>query len=351
MFSLEAVTLFSVAAFLLFLVQCLRLFDLVTDRSQGLWALIGQALLGMPSISVVMLYVCFGIALGRGLRGLQNRSELQIIHVSALTPSLRRAIIAFALCGALLLLLITHLVEPASKRSTTNWTASIAADLVSRSMVPGRFTDVFDGVSMSIQSRDHQGRITGFFADDRRDPQSERTYFAKSAIITRDEQGYILRMEDGAIQLLTDAGRFSEISFVRYDLVLDELAATVEEGQPLGETTSLEIIGRALSAGQLDAREFDALIRRSAEGVRVIVMCLFVGALAGFPTGRRTGWQIPIELTVLGAAFIERGLTTYAPIPKPFDAIGGSLVVLAIGLGVVLVRRGPPMRRKRRLTA
>ena len=36
----EAMALFAVAAFLLFLIQCLRLFDLVSDKGQGLLALV-----------------------------------------------------------------------------------------------------------------------------------------------------------------------------------------------------------------------------------------------------------------------------------------------------------------------
>ena len=46
----EAMALFAVAAFLLFLIQCLRLFDLVSDKGQNVLTLIGQALLTMPGL-------------------------------------------------------------------------------------------------------------------------------------------------------------------------------------------------------------------------------------------------------------------------------------------------------------
>src|SRR3954454_6331956 len=67
LFTSEAMALFAVAAFLLFLIQCLRLFDVVADKGQSLLTLIGQALLGMPSLGIVFLYVCLGIGLGRAL--------------------------------------------------------------------------------------------------------------------------------------------------------------------------------------------------------------------------------------------------------------------------------------------
>ena len=107
----------------------------------------------------------------------------------------------YALSGALVLLVLAHVVDPMSMRSSNEWSSSIAADLVSRAMVPHKFTDVVSDVSMVIGARDGEGNITDFFADDRRDPEQRRTYFAKSAIITQDEQGYVLRMRDGAMQI------------------------------------------------------------------------------------------------------------------------------------------------------
>ncbi len=146
LFSSEAAALFAVAAFLLFLIQCLRLFDVVSTRGQSLITLLGQAVLGMPSLGIVFLYVCLGIGLGRALRNLQDRSELQIIHVSDLVPSLLRAIGVYATGGMAILLVLAHIVDPVSIRSTNIWSASIAADLVSRSMIPHRFTSLGGGV-------------------------------------------------------------------------------------------------------------------------------------------------------------------------------------------------------------
>jgi lipopolysaccharide export system permease protein len=325
--------LFGVAAFLLFLIQCLRLFDIVSSRGQSLLTLIGQAMLGMPALGIVFLYVCIGIGLGRALRNLQDRSELQIIHVSALVPALLRAIGIYALGGALLLLLLTHIVDPLSIRSTNAWTASIAADLVSRSMIPHRFTEAVDGVSMVIGSRDAEGRITDFFADDTRGRDLRRTYFAKSAIITRDEQGFVLRMQDGAMQQMSAGKRFSEISFSRYDLALNQLTGDAEPEDSLDQTPSYALFGKELSD-----TEIRTLIRRSVEGLRVIAMCLFVAALVAFPTGKRRRVDVPIELTVLGAAFVERGLTTYLPLPAPYNLATGAIVLGLAGLVILLIR-------------
>ncbi|MBN9347181.1 MAG: LptF/LptG family permease, partial [Devosia sp.] len=272
LFSVEAMALFAVAAFLLFLIQCLRLFDLVSTRGQSVLTLLGQAALGMPSLGIVFLYVCLAIGLGRAQRGLQDRSELQIIHVSALVPALVRSVVVYALGGTVAVLFLAHIVDPASVRTTDDWSESIAADLVSRSMIPHRFTEIVGGVSMIIGSRDSQGQITDFFADDRRNPQSRRTYFAKSALITRDDQGFILRLSDGALQQFSDTKRLSEVSFARYDLALDELTGEAEATDPLARTSSIDIVGKALSGAGLDRAETRALVRRTVEGVRVFAL-------------------------------------------------------------------------------
>ena len=349
LFSVEAMALFAVAAFLLFLIQCLRLFDLVATRGQNLVTLLGQAALGMPSLGIVFLYVCLAIGLGRALRGLQDRSELQIIHVSALVPALVRAVLVYALGGTLLLLVLAHFVDPASTRTTNDWSESIAADLVSRSMIPHRFTEIVDGVSMIIGSRDSQGQITDFFADDKRNPQSRRTYFAKSALITRDEQGFVLRLSDGALQQFSATKRLSEVSFARYDLALDELTGEAEQGDSLARTSSLEIIGKALSGESLNRAENRALVRRTIEGLRVFALCVFVAALSMFPTGNRRRFAAPIELVALGAAFVERGITSYAPIAAPYDLAAGPLLLTLAALVILAIRFRVfvPMRIKR----
>lgn len=279
----QAMGLFAVAAFLLFLIQCLRLFDLVSGQGQGLFTLIGQALLGMPGLGIVFLYVCLGIGLGRTLRNLQASSELHIIHTNSLLPALLRAIGLYAVGGTLAVLALSHVVEPLGIRTTNDWSASIAADLVSRAMVPHKFTSLAGGVTLEIGARDAAGNIQDFFADDPRDPDSHRTYFAKSAIISHDEQGYLLRMEDGAVQYLTQDGRFSQVAFDKYDLPLDQLSGSAAARDDIAQATSFELIAQALATGNLSDAAKTALLKRSGEGLRVIAMCLLVAGLALFP--------------------------------------------------------------------
>lgn len=338
LFLSEAMALFVVAIFLLFLVQCFILFDLVAEQGQSLLILIQQATLGMTSLIVVILYACLGIGLARGLRGLQDRSELQVIHVSSLTGPLLRSVFGFALGGALVVLTLTHFIDPLSARSRNELAASIAADLVSRSMIPQRFT-VLNGLSLRIGSRDAEGQITDFFADDSRNPEVRRTYFADSALIIRDDRGYVLRMQDGAIQQISADKNMSEIAFTRYDLALDDLTGSVEVGDSLAVKTSLDILRDAEAAGTWSPEQIEAVGRRWFEGLRVLAICLFAAAIATFPSGnRRRRFSIPVELAVLGAGFAERGIISYVPLPRPFDLGAGPAALALVAILILAFR-------------
>jgi lipopolysaccharide export system permease protein len=333
----EAMALFAVAAFLLFLIQCLRLFDDLAQKGQSLVTMLGQALLGMPALGTGFLYVCLGIGLGRALRTLQGNSELQVMHVSALLPSLIRAIALYVAMGSVLLLLLAHIITPLSQRGLGDWSAQIAADVVSRSMVPHKIVALSNGVSVTMEARDAAGDITGFFADDDRNPKARRTYFARTAIITRDAEGYVLRMEDGAIQQFSDGAHMSEFRFGRYDLNVDELT-----GKPSlaggTEKTSIALIADALGAKAWPDELTAELLRRSIEALRVVAICLLVAALAMFPSGDRRPAQLPMEFVVLGAAFLERGFGTFVPLPGPVAQASGPLLLAFASLAVLAVR-------------
>ncbi|MEQ1900291.1 MAG: LptF/LptG family permease [Devosia sp.] len=338
LFSAEAMAIFAVATFLLFLTQLLRLFDSIAARGQGLLTLVGQSLLGVPTIGIAFLYICLGIGLGRALRDLQTTSELGIIHSSDLLPGLLRAVGLYTGLGMVALLLLAHIVDPAAQGLSSRWSESIAAELVGRTLVPHKFMDLVSGVTVSIAGRNRDGSVTGFFADDSRGDGARRTYIAETALIAEDERGFALQLHNGVVQYQSVDKEFSEFSFERYDLALDRLTTETEDTTTLDETTSPELIQAALASGTWSEEALIALIRRSTEALRVAGMCLLVTALAAFPTAKRRRFEIPIELVVLGVAFAERGFTANTPIRNVFGSASGG-IVLFIGAAVLLLWR------------
>lgn len=337
LFALDAIALFAVALFLLFLIQCLRIFDVVSVKGQNLLTLLGQALLTTPSLAVVFFYVCAGIGLGRALRAMQANWELHVIHSSRRLPALLGGIAIYTGFAAFVVLIISNFVEPYTSRQFNQWSASITADLVGRTLRPHRFAEVVPGVNMVIGGREGEGNITDFFADDARTPESRRTYIAKSAIIAQDEEGYVLQLFDGQIQYMTDEFQFSQVTFQRYDLALERLTGETEFRNTLAERNSLDLIAEAVSRGVWKQDVLSLLGRRLGEVLRVIAICCFVTALAAFPHGRR-GREIPLELVVLGAAFLERGVGSLPSIAGQYGALAGASVLLVLSAVVLLYR-------------
>ncbi len=326
-FASEAVTLFAVAISIIFLVECLRIVDAGSVRGQGLVVLGTQVFLSLPSAALAFIHVCLGIGLARALRIMQSTRELHILHVSGKLGGLARAVAIYAGAGAVVLLLLAHVVDPMASRENSAIRSRVAADLVGRSLVPNRFAEVTTGVTVTVGGRKAGGEITSFFADDRRQ-ETRRTYIAESAVISLDDQGYVLLLTNGTVQYRTPEGKFSEISFDHYDLAFDRLIGESDRGSSRGSVPSLEMIAAGLADGWTE-EGLRKLSERTVEGLRALTICLFVFALAGFPSGRRREPRLPIEITVLGAAFFERVLHTYAPGGNWVSPMSG---VIALGI-------------------
>jgi len=347
LFAAEAAALFGVALTILYLVQTLRFVDVGAVRDRGFFTLLWQTVLGLPQLSIAFLYVCVAIGLARALRTMQASRELHIVHTSQRLPTLLGAVTLYALVGTLLVLLLAHVVDPAARRQNTLIRAQAAADLVGRSLVPNRFAELGQGVTVTVGGRGAGGEITSFFADDNRDPKTRRTYIADSAVITADEKGYVLQLQDGTLQYRTAEGLFSEISFQRYDIALERLTGDLDAGDSRGDLTTFALVGEAVEKGNWPSESLRRIADRTAEGLRVLALCLFVTAIAGFPSGRRGEPRLPIEVVVLGAVLLERAFTSYAPVEGWPQAFVGVAVLGAGSLLALLARLrlfAPPVR-------
>jgi len=249
------------------------------------------------------------------------------------------AIALYAAAAAVLLLFVAHIADPAASREASSIRTRIAADLLGRSLVPNRFAEVTDGVTVTVGGRKAGGEITSFFADDRREP-TRRTYISKSALITADELGYVLQLSNGTVQYHTPEGKFSEVAFDRYDLAFERLTGASDSGDERGDTTSFAVIAAGFAEGWSNER-LNRLSLRTVEGLRPLSICLFVFALAGFPSGRRREPRLPIEITVLGASFFERVLFSYAPGNNWLSPFTGVAVLTLISLVILLFRLRP----------
>ncbi len=340
-FTRDSLALYLVAAFLVWLTQMLRLFDLVTAKGQDMFTLAGQAFLTTPPLAREIIYICMGIGLARAFRSLQQSRELHTIHISRRVPAIWSALFVFSLGGALIALFISNWAEPASRKTAARWSAEIAADLLGRTLTPGRFTEFSDGLVLHIGGRRPDGTIIDFFADDSRADDVRRTYMADTAIIISGEDGFQISLRDGRLQVLPDDDRYSEVAFARYDLAIASLTDPVELKNPLRQRDTATIVQRALENGKLPSNARRELHRRMAEGVRVIGISLLVAALTAFPHARRRREILPLELLVLAMAFAERATSNFAGLSGNWGYYSGPVAMLGVAIIILMWRLLP----------
>jgi lipopolysaccharide export system permease protein len=337
LFATDAVILFVIACFLLWLVNCLRQFDVVSVKGQGFGTLAVQALYTMPPLALAFFYICIGIGIVRALAALQNSHELHIIHSSGGLKSLFRATTVVCTLSVIAVMFLAHILEPMANRKSYELQAAVAADLVSSTLKPNRFTQATPGVVLLIGGREGSGLINEFYADDRRDPGMRRTYIAETARVMGDGENYFLELRDGKIENLDATGRYSEVRFARYELGIDTLSQQSVYVDKYASMDSLSMIREALETGDWNSEIIRHLTTRSAEGLRVIGLCVLVVAISGFPSGKRTRFKLPMEAVVMLIAFGERGMSAYSP----WGVGTGGVVLFVVGVLVFAFKVWP----------
>jgi len=314
-FFAQALTIFAAGGALIWLMQLLRLFDLVSSQGQNFLTLMGQSGLTTPTYARSILYVCFAIGLARALRAMQASRELHTIHAAQRVTALWKAIAVFTLGGMIAVFAIANWIEPEARKFSADWSAEIAADLVGRALVPGQFSEIQDGVVIAIGARRPDGTLVDFFLDDASNPETRRTYFADTAAVFEDESGFQLILNDGAIQYEGAARRgLSQIRFVQYHISLASLVDAVTPAAGVNQTNSFALLAQINEGAFSNPRNAIATLHgRLADSLRCLAICALVAAFCAFPSGQRRASRIPIELVVLMIAFAEQAVSAFTP--------------------------------------
>jgi len=341
-----ALALYLLATFLVWLTQMLRLFELVTEKGQSFFVLMGQSFLTTPPLSRQIIYVCMGIGLARALAAMQSSKELHTIHISRRASSIWSALAIYSAIGAIVALFIANWAEPVSRRAANEWSAQIAVDLLSKSLTPGRFIDISNGVVVRIESRAANGIINGFFADDQRGEKNRRTYSAKQAEIVAGNEGFEISMKDGSLQVMSEDGQFSQVNFARYDLAVDALFEPIVQTNPLIQRDTMNLIAQARQEQGFSASALSQIHLRMAEGLRVVSLVFLVGSFGAFPHGRRKQKFLPPELVVLIIAFSERSLSNFVSASNSLGYYLGPAIMLILAVIIFAWRMAPRSRIK-----
>ena len=204
------------------LVQSLRLIDLIVNRGLSLGIFFKLALLILPRFIEIVLPIAIFLAVLFSYNRLISESELVVMRASGLSQTtLARPALILAGAGALVLLALSTYLLPAAFREFKDLQFQIRGRFASALLQEGVFTTISDRFSVYIRTRDRRGELGGILIHDMRDPKKPVTLLAERGALVDGPQGpRVLMMNGSRQQYELETGKLAVLSFDRYTVEL-----------------------------------------------------------------------------------------------------------------------------------
>jgi lipopolysaccharide export system permease protein len=232
------VMLFVAASFTaaVWLVQSLRLIDLIVNRGLSAGMFVYLALLILPRFIDVVLPIAVFIAILFTYNRLMTESELVVMRAAGMSQGAlaRPALLAGAACCLIMAALSAYFL-PAANRSFKDLQFEIRNRFAAVLLQEGVFNTLTDTLTIYIRGRDTNGELTGLIVHDRRDGAKPVTIVAERGAFVDVESGPRVLMVNGSRQQYDrQTGKLSVLSFSQYtlDLATDRDGPGLRDRQP-----------------------------------------------------------------------------------------------------------------------
>lgn len=220
------------------------LLDRYLSEGQSGGIVLELTVLSIPAIMTIVLPVAGFVAAAYTTNRLHADSELVVVQATGYSAfRLVRPFLVFGVLLAVLMLVLGHLVVPASFKKISRIEAQLADAISARLLVPGTFQSPTAGVTVYVRDIAADGTLEGLLVTDRREAIRETTYSAHRALLIRHEDGPRLVMFDGMAQTMDM--RTGRLATTVYDNF------TVAIGTLVNAPTTRKLDYRALSTLQL----------------------------------------------------------------------------------------------------
>lgn len=205
------------------LVESLRLIDLIVNRGLSLGLFLYLAMLILPRFVDAVLPIAAFIAVLFTYNRLITDSELVVMRSAGVSQmALARPGIAAAAAAAMILAAMSIYFLPASNRAFKDLQFEIRNKIASVLLLEGAFNTISDNVTIYVRARDTQGDLSGIVIYDSRDKARPMTMVAEHGAFVETDQGPRLVMLKGSRQVYDRAKKsLSVLSFDQYTLDLD----------------------------------------------------------------------------------------------------------------------------------
>jgi len=214
-----------VFSFAVWLVQALRLIDLIVNRGLSVSVFLHLAVLILPRFVDAVLPIAVFFAVLFIYNKLIAESELVVMRAAGVSPlTLAGPALLTGITGTVLLYALALYFLPAANRSFKDLQFEIRNRFASVLIQDGVFNTVSDRLMIYVKSRDDNGELFSILIYDNRQADKPVTVFAERGAVANTPEGPRLLMLDGTRQERDISnGHLSVLSFEKYTLELSEL--------------------------------------------------------------------------------------------------------------------------------
>ncbi len=229
----QLMVLFGFFALVLILIywinQAVRLFDELIADGQSAFVFLEFTALSLPGVIRVVLPMAAFAASVYVTNRMMNDSEMVVMQATGYSPfRLARPVLMFGLIVTALMLVLMHVLVPASTRAYNDRSAEIAQNATARLLTPGQFLNPTAGITVYIRDITPAGELRDIFLSDSRNPAETVTYTAAQAYLVSNASSPQLVMIDGLAQTLaTDSQR---LITTKFDDFVYDIGGLVQDG-------------------------------------------------------------------------------------------------------------------------
>jgi lipopolysaccharide export system permease protein len=215
--------------------RAVGLFDQLVGDGQSALVFLEFSMLTLPNVIRLVLPISAFAASVYVANRLMAESEMVVMQATGFSSfRLARPVLWFGLIVAGMILILAHILVPASRATLANRSAEISANVTSRFLNDGQFMHPAAGITIYIRQITANGELRDMFLADDRSAVNRVTYTAARALLVRGDTGPKLIMFDGMAQSVTKAQ--ARLSVTRFADFTYDLGALISVGGNTGRT-------------------------------------------------------------------------------------------------------------------
>ncbi|MEM6636034.1 MAG: LPS export ABC transporter permease LptF [Pseudomonadota bacterium] len=291
--------------------RAVLLFDHLISDGQSAGTFLVFAALSLPAVIRIMLPLAAFAATVYVTNRMASDSELLVIQSTGQSIfRMARPVLVFGAIVAVLISILMHFLEPASRAELAKREVTIANDITARFLRPGEFLHPASQITFYIREIDARGVLQSVYLRDGRDIKQDTTYVAESALVVPSDDGPVLILFDGVAQTVQRPDqRLSLTRFQDFAFEIRKLIGVTGPGRPEPRALTSAALWRADPADLERTNATLAVFRfelndRIAQPILAMVAalmgysCLMIGGFSRFGFWRQVGLAI-IALAVL----------------------------------------------------